>query len=159
MKRESEMAAPGEQGVDESALIAECRVFTRFLVAGAPDAYITETYVAAHSRRAEFGRAVPGDEVLLSLARWSPVGTRLADAHSRIFAPASLLRRKLVLLLAILETSPLFCERIDDPGSRSWLGAVLRLVSAGLMATLALLLGTLLLLPLRLVRRQSKAPR
>jgi hypothetical protein len=121
-------------------------------VGGLPDEYIIASYAAAHRVRPGFYGGTPFDGVLLGLARRAPLGTRLADAHSRIFAPASLLRRKLVLLLAILETSAPFAAHIDDPGRGSPAALPLRLAGRGLMAILSLLVGTLLLLPARLVR-------
>ena len=141
---------------DETVLGRECRVFTRFLVGGLPDEYITSSYVTAHRVRPGFYGGTPFDGVLLGLARRAPLGTRLADAHSRIFAPSSLLRRKLVLLLAILETSAPYTAHIDDPGRGPRVFLPLRLAVHGILAVASLLAGTLLLLPLRLIRWHGK---
>jgi hypothetical protein len=70
-----------------------------------------------------------------------------------------LLRRKLVLLLAILETSAPFAGHIDDPGSGSRITLPLRLAGRGLVAALALLAGTLLLLPARLAHPHREKSR
>ena len=86
----------------------------------------------------------------LRLAARTPL---LADAHARLFAPASALRRKLVLLLAILETSAPAFRRVDDPGPRGTVGAWLRLAAIGGTAGLAAVLGSALLLPVQLVLR------
>lgn len=82
----------------------------------------------------------------------------LTDAYARFFTPRGLLRKKLILILAILEiTSPFFRE-LDRPsaGSRTTeaLGVALRL----LMFVTALLAGIITLLPVHFVtsRRDRK---
>jgi hypothetical protein len=73
----------------------------------------------------------------------------VADAWARWAAPRSALRKKLVVLLAILEVSPPFAAELDQPtGSRSleWAG----IVGSGLTSLLALSIGLVLFLPVRL---------
>lgn len=83
------------------------RAFTRFLTAGTTTPYVLASYerllpsagigAAAESRLIE--------RALLSFARRGAVPARIADSYAS-FPPRSLLRRRLVLLLAILENSP-----------------------------------------------------
>jgi hypothetical protein len=149
--------APGAS-LSRDDLAAECRVLTRHLVGDEPDDYIIDRYAAAHRARPELAASVPSDRPLLALARTGPLGARLADAHGRLFAPASALRRKLILLLAILETSPRYARHIDDPGAGPrWL-VPLRLAAAGLGSLAALVLGTAILAPWRLLARAAPRP-
>jgi hypothetical protein len=46
------------------------------------------------------------DQLLLAVARRSPWLTRIADAYARRARPTGILRQKLVLQLAVLESSP-----------------------------------------------------
>jgi len=65
--------------------------------------------VAAYCRGHPRAIAVPFDALdlrLLRLARRSPVGCVLADSYARLTRPYGLLRRKLVLALAVLEADP-----------------------------------------------------
>ncbi len=79
------------------------------------------------------------------------IPTKLADAHAALFAPATLLRKKLVLLLAILETCPPSYRTIDAPVGGSPLAAIVALTVTGLSAVVSLVIGSLILLPIRAV--------
>ena len=133
-----------------AALEAECRRFTAYLLDAAPSPYVIACYVRAHRVTAAFEPHDRFDRVALRLAAWTP---RLADAHARLFVPGSALRRKLVLLLAILETSAPAFRRVDDPGPRGAMGAWLRLAVIGGAAGMAAVLGSALVLPVQLVLR------
>jgi hypothetical protein len=84
----------------------------------------------------------------VAVARRGTACARLADAHARLFAPGGLLRRKLVLVLALLECSEL--ARVDIPRSRSVPGFFLRAAWLGASFALLACLAALLFLPLRL---------
>jgi len=106
--------------------------------------------VTVHARlapRDAFERAA------LALARRGTWLARAADAHARLFAPSSALRKRLIVLLAILETAPAHHRTIDDPGMRFRAAAPLLLAAAGLRGVLALVLGAVLLVPVQLVAR------
>ena len=89
------------------------------------------------------------DRALLSMARMGRLGARMADSHAAMFAPASTLRKRLVLLLAILESRAPYSESIDKPLGGSVPGAFLRLGLHSVVAFVGLVLGTLVLLPVR----------
>ena len=127
----------------------ECEVFTRHLAGRGPTPYVARRYEDAH---AVLGGLAPQDghgRWLLRVARSGRPGCRVADAWARWAAPRSALRKKLVVLLAILEVSPPFAAELDQPtGSRSleWAG----IVGSGLTSLLALSIGLVLFLPVRL---------
>jgi len=128
---------------DQPGLDAECRGFTKFLVGREPDEYILAKYREAHRHLALEAEPRSFEAALLERATRGPRRTRLADAYSRIFLPQSVLRKKLVLLLAILESRSPFCHEIDRLPSRAvplvWLG----LAARGCFGVITLLLGTL----------------
>jgi len=134
-------------------LEAECRVFTTYLLGQAPDRYVTDKYLEAHrvcqglSERSRF------EKWLGAVARANRRLTRPADAYARIFAPRSPLRHKLVILLAILETSPPFYRSLEAVKQAPLAWQFLRLTGHGVSATLSLLVGTLLLLPAHVILR------
>jgi hypothetical protein len=91
---------------ERDALDRECRVFCRFLVGQRPSSYVLAKYHEAHVtcglRNPQ--PALSFDAVLLRIGRAHPWLTRLADVYGRFLLPASHLRVKLVVLLAILES-------------------------------------------------------
>jgi hypothetical protein len=145
------MLAPSV-GIPEGGRLAlECETFTRHLLGSAPTAYVIRKYEEAHAHLPALSPANPFDAWLVRLARSGPRRARLADAYAAVFAPTSAARQKLVLLLAILETTPPFCEDIDRPVGRGPASAVVIVVGSGLLAVISLVLGAMLVLPARLV--------
>lgn len=137
---------------DDQQLAHECYVFSRYLSGTQSDAYVLEKYCDAHRRRPSFAATALFDRILLTLASVHPILTTIVDVYARFFAPGCALRKKLVLLLAILEStaaSQRFLERADSD-NKAWLllaffGRVLSL-SIGLMVSLVTLLPLQVLL-------------
>lgn len=135
---------------DAAELEQECRVFTRHVLGVEPDAYIQTQYTAAH-------RAVPSlavstgafDTALVRAARFSPFFTALAEGYAALLLPASRLRRKMVMLAAILESYGPTSRRIDAPIDGRWHAAAY-LVGAGLRGVFFALLGAVVFTPVRL---------
>ena len=141
-------------------LQTECRVFTRHLIGREPDEYVIRKYTEAHGSLPALAPSLAVDDPLLRFARRSAVTARLADAYAAMFAPASALRKKLVLLVAILETSRASYQAVDAPLGGSALGALLRLAVTGAGAVAILLLGTVILGPVHLAAAaRGKVPR
>ena len=108
--------------MEDTALFIECQIFCEYLVRQKPDAYITKKYQQAHhSGNIPLPKAVqPFEKWLLMIARIHPFMTRLADSYSRLLFPNSILRKKLVLLVAILESGhhgQEFCD-MPEPSTR-----------------------------------------
>lgn len=142
------------------ALDAECRVFTRYLLRREPDEYVLDKYSAARQAVPALGPDGRFDESLLAFAAFGPSFARMADSYASLFYRTAALRKRLVLLLAILETRPPFHHTID----RTLEGSMPILISRmGLSATGALLnlvAGTLLFAPARIVMALvGKGPR
>ncbi|MFN8178462.1 MAG: hypothetical protein U0167_11045 [bacterium] len=93
-------------------------MLTRHLAGVAPSPYVVAQYVRAH----EAGRSGPvrsvddEDDPLVLAARGGPFGARLADAWAAAFDRTGPLRRKLVLLLALLESGR-ESDLLDRPGA------------------------------------------
>ncbi len=140
-----------------TALHAECRAFTRFLTAGSTTPYVLASYerllpsasigAAAESRLIE--------RALLSFARRGAVPARIADSYARFFLPRSLLRRRLVLLLAILENSPTTERPMNSAIVASPVAVFGRLAVIGVAFAASLLVGVVLFAPLHLASGAS----
>lgn len=139
------------------ALAREFAVWSHYLGTAAPPARATAAYVRAHAGVA----ASPGDAVdgmLVRMARRSPGWCALADSYARRARPYGTLRRKLVLALAVLESTPVVHAGYDTAraGSRPWTwGALVALgVSWGVRTAAALVLFA----PLHLAARRGRSP-
>lgn len=130
-------------------LVTECGVFTRHISGRTATQQVAEQYVAAHQVLSGMEPSDGHERWLLRVARLGPVACRIADAWARLAAPQGALRRKLVVLLAILEVSPPYAEELDQPrggAALEWL----RLAASGLAFAGALAVGLVLFLPARL---------
>jgi len=134
-----------------TALERECHVLARYLGGRAPSRYVVERYLRAHETGVLEAQPRGFDRTLVRFAGAHPLAARIADAHARLFAPRSALRDKLVLLLALLETSAPSHRRIDDVAPGGLAGTVVALGFHGLVFALCLAAGLLLLGPARLL--------
>ncbi len=133
------------------SLNAECRVFTQHLLGCDPDDYVAAHYRAAHAGMPTLSPRGRFDRALLSFARISPLCAKIADAYASLFLRAGALRKRLVLLLAILETRPPFSTMIDQALGGSTLLLLIRLGARTAAALISLLVGTLIFTPTRIV--------
>jgi hypothetical protein len=131
----------------------ECRTFTRLLADAAATPLVVRKYVEAHRGRSTFDAAEGFERTLVNAAARGPTIARAADAYARLVMRRGALRKKLVLLLAILETSSDFHGAIDRPARSSRAGALARLAWAGLAGTLAAVGGLVTFGTLHLVAR------
>ncbi len=139
------MSAPAQ------VLAHECRVFTAFLVGAKPTPYVIAAYVEAHSKVRALADGNRFERLLVRIARTHSALTRVADMYARWFAPRSLLRNKLVLLLAILETTGPFCRMIDHLNAKRPVLVFADVLVHSLTAVAALIIGVVCLLPLQLL--------
>ncbi len=137
----------------DPAVARECRVFTRYLARGLPSEYVLSCYGRLLASAREPGALAPPliDRVLLGFARLGGPATRIADAYATRLRPYGPLRRRLILLLAILENAPPTAEPLNAARRGPVLGAGLGIAAALASSAGALLLGLVLLGPLHLL--------
>jgi nucleoside-diphosphate-sugar epimerase len=140
-----------EAGLASDTTDEECRVFTQHLLGRDPDEYVTATYRAAVAGLPVLSADGRFDEALLAFARIHPLGAKIADAYASLFLRAGALRKRLVLLLAILETRPPFSQAIDQAVGGSLPVLLLRLGARTAAALASLVAGTLIFTPARIV--------
>jgi hypothetical protein len=144
--------------VDARALAAECAVLARYLCGAAPGEYVTRKYIQAHERSEQFAAFSRFDRLLLRWGTRSAPAARLVDAYGCLFARRSAFRRKLVLLLAILEVCPDDPAGLDRARGGPWSIAFYVLLRGAVFA-LTLLAAAIVLLPAQLALGGVRAPR
>jgi hypothetical protein len=135
-----------------SALEHECTVFTHYVIKQKPSAYVLGKYRQAHSI-ADFtctSETRAFDRLLLYVSATHPVLTRLVDAYTAIFMRSSIVRRKWILLLAILESCSPSYRCFDSPESSNKKFLLVGMMGKGLVFLFFLFLSILLLMPLHL---------
>jgi hypothetical protein len=123
----------------EAGLAAECEVFSTYLLGAAAPPDVAAAYIRAHRLGVIGGAAGSAlDRAALQMARGGPLRARAADAFAAFAARGGLLRRKIVLLVALLESRGDTADRIDtaQPGSVASF-----FLEAAIRGTLALILA------------------
>lgn len=131
----------------EALLHRECEVFFRYLCGLQMDPYIVSKYSEAHLKVPSYTPSPGFDQLLVRFAARGSSFTRMADSYARFFVPRSTLRKKLILLLAILESSArgsAFLDAVDTENKLVFTG---RLLLQGMRFVAHLALGTALLFP------------
>jgi hypothetical protein len=134
----------------DTALAAECEVFTRYLIDRQAPADVVSAYLRAHVVSAVGASGSPRalDHAVMRVARLGPRFARVTDAFAALFVRGGLLRRKLVLLVSILESRGDTAALIDlaRPGSRvAW---AVEVVARGVLSVIFLVAAAALVVPL-----------
>ena len=148
-----------EGGTESDILDQECRAFSRYLTGGEPSDYILEKYRRGH-HAIPYRKRPPinsFEDVLVVFAGKGRIRARMGDAYARVFFPHGILRQKLVLLLALLETAPATSAPLTG-GGRGSIHAIWSIAASLLAYGLSLLGGLLVLGPMHMVTR-SRTPR
>lgn len=139
---------------DVSALDSECRVFCRYLIGKEPNDYVRRKYRVAHETSSLVrGSSPSSDPMLVKIARGNPAATRVIDAYARVFRPSALVRKKLVLLVAILESCAPSHSDLDSPDSASIPWLFLKSIERSLTFALLVVVASVVILPLELAAR------
>ncbi len=133
-------AAPGCAPSDEATranrqsdadLARECDAFARYLIGAVPADYVARKYREAHAVSERFAARGRFDALLVRVGSRGPMRAAVADAYACLLARRSALRKKLILLTAILESSPANCGWKDQADAGSAAGFTLRLIGCG----------------------------
>jgi hypothetical protein len=144
--RRTPLARPslGPSGVPERELV----IFTRYLTNLAPTEYVRKQYCMSLLDRglAEEAEFSAFDRLTLGFARRGVLFARFADAYCAIFRRRGAMRRRLILLMAILEHTAPYSDRFDRPAPRSAIGLCAVVVLQSIQFALCLMIGGTLLL-------------
>jgi len=143
------------------ALNKECEAFSFYLIRQHPNAYIREKYLEAHQANPDLQSDHRNifDRFLLALSVKNVRLAKMADSYASIFSRGCLLRKKLVLLLAILESTTSTFPYFDLPQSGGRVFLLFRTLGQGLLFAAAFIVSTLLFFPINLIGRLSKQRR
>lgn len=143
--------------MNDRALDRECRAFSAYLIKQRPTDYAMAKYREAHdvSRIVERDEERFLDRMLVSVAVAHPIGAKLVDAYTAIFYKKSAVRRKWILLLAILESCAPTHKYFDGPDAGGKTRLAARLLWQGLVFILAFGLSVVLLMPAHLISAVS----
>jgi nucleoside-diphosphate-sugar epimerase len=130
---------------------ADC--FAELLTGEGASQAALDAYLRAHQERDDLGASSPFSQHLVDVAAKGTLSARMADGYARFFDKHGSLRRKLVLMLAILECLPPTHRKLDAPVGGSLLAAVPQLVGYGTLSVLCTLLGLLRFAPRKLFAR------
>ena len=126
-------------------------MFCRYLAGAAPDSYICAKYADYHRSAGAFTDLSAFEHATVRLATVHPWLTRVADSYSARFDKCSPLRKKLALLVGILECSPGYFDRIDTAYGGNVVTVLFRLAVAVAASVVALAVSLVLLGPLHLL--------
>jgi hypothetical protein len=126
---------------DEARAI-EARIFARYLVGREPTPAQIERYVAA-SRTHFPDPPAAEDAAVLAWVRAHPWSTGLLDAAAGLLRPAGPLRNRVLLMAAILETTPEFADAFL-PRQVGPLALVARVAVTGVLAVANAAVGAVL---------------
>jgi hypothetical protein len=133
------------------ALDAECIRFVRYLTRQAPTPYVLDKYRDAHRRQSHLSAASARrfDRVLIAVARAHGAGAWLVDAYTAVFRKSALVRRKWVLLVAILESTAPTAGIFEVPDSENRAALLIRLAARGAAFVVGLALSAIVFLPVQ----------
>ncbi|HKQ77193.1 MAG TPA: hypothetical protein VJ810_26080 [Blastocatellia bacterium] len=131
----------------------ECLAFSAYLIRQRPNGYVMAKYRDAHdtSGIVELNGLPFLDRFLVGVAAAHPVGAKLVDAYTAVFCKRSAVRRKWILLLAILESCAPTYKYFDLPDSGGRFTLASRLLWQGLGFILAFILSVILFMPAHLI--------
>ncbi|MBC2665151.1 NAD(P)H-binding protein [Novosphingobium flavum] len=143
--------APADDPEDAAA---ECEVFARYLTGMPPEADTLRHYLAALQAHGLTATAPLSDfdRTSLRLARKGEWMARCIDAYCALFARRGALRRRLIILAAILENRAPTNALFEAPQARGVIGTGLALAATGATFSLALACGAASLGVARLAR-------
>jgi hypothetical protein len=138
----------------EDPLVRECALLCVYLVGRPPGEYVTQKYVEAHRRLHPRLGSATGRDPVLALAKRGTLAAGLVDAYTRVFRRDSIFRRKLILLVAILECAPSTASMFEAPvTSSSAVRALFRLLPPATAFLVRLVISVPVVGPLDLASR------
>lgn len=142
-----------------STLDQECRLFTQRLCGLDPTPVVLVAYRRAHETRSiDASKATRRERRLVAFAQGGAWSLHLADCYAALFARGSLLRKKLVLLLAILESTNPYSQVVDSPRPGSVIGFFAQAAGLALQTGLSALVAAPLVWTWGLFGREANRP-
>ena len=119
----------------------EARAVARYLLGVEPPEPLLARYRQAHA--VLLPDPSPQDQAVLEFLRRHPWSLPFLDGATSLLAPESILRKKILLMLSILETTPAFAPIFIPPGRRLP-GLLLRMAWRGIAGVAKVIAGAVL---------------
>ncbi len=142
--------------LDFEALKAECRIFGHYLIDGTLNAYTEKKYIQGHQKLEIEISEKPIDQLLLKKAVKSPFWVRLTDIYSSIFFRQAIVRKKLLLLIAILECQQDGYAHLDAVDEKTAFRLFLELGQKGIVSIIMLIISIILIGPFHATSKLSE---
>jgi hypothetical protein len=138
--------------VKEDLLDSECRTFCMYLSGRMPERYILKKYREGHKiEQLRDEKCSAFDRVLLGLARRRVFFTRLVDCYTRRFYQTALVRKKLILLLSMLECTAPYFTSFETVSSSSRFLIIISFFKETILFSIFFLLSVLIFAPIQLM--------
>ncbi|MFC1814568.1 NAD-dependent epimerase/dehydratase family protein [Thermodesulfobacteriota bacterium] len=135
------------------AVRKECRILVRYLIGSHVNAYTEKKYIQGHQKlNMELSDRFI-DQLLMKKAIKSLFWVRLADIYSSIFYPQAAIRKKILLLIAILECQSFSYAQLDSVDEKSAFRLFLKLAKKGITSLIMLALSMILIGPFHAVSK------
>lgn len=138
-----------ETSKSKEILERECKRFTKYLINCNPTAYIQEKYLEGHKVSNIENDIDCFDTFLINAANRNSFIIQLADIYTSVFYRKAVLRKKFVLLLAIIESHSSICSNIDSISENSKISLFTKTIQKALVFSLLLLLSSVAFFPIR----------
>lgn len=151
----SDLLGDESRDLQQRELLRECDALAGYLIGETPNDYIRDKYLRAHevSPALASGERSALDRLQMAMAVRSRLACRFADSYSSIFSRDCLLRKKIVLLLAVLESTHPTYRHFDEPQSGGRTILLGRLMLEGIAFVAVFILSSFIFLPLTLIDR------
>ncbi|MEO7964611.1 MAG: hypothetical protein ABIT38_11975 [Gemmatimonadaceae bacterium] len=136
---------------DRDTLAREYAIFAAYLGAGDSASSVRSAHLYGEAHVNLPPNADRLDRWLVTVARYGGVGCSLADAYARRVRPFGLLRRKLTLTLALLESGKATHAQYDEAHPASMPVTLAALGAVGVWWIVRTVVATVVLAPLHLV--------
>lgn len=135
--------------VDINILNNECNVFLRYLIDHEPNSYVRDKYIDAHTMSDVFHNPELNhfDTFLMNVSVRHPFFTKLVDSYTSVFYRNSIVRKKWVLLLSIMESYAPTSSYFDLPDSVGEAILWMKMLQKGLIFVLAIFVSMILFMP------------
>ncbi len=130
----------------------ECEIFAQHLINQSVSEYLFEEYRRAHEKGGPLSNEPTSfDNHVLRFARRGGWRLSVADAYARMFIPTGILRRKLVLAMALLENSADGADRFNLEKSVRPITGMFQIIGWGMRYVVLLIFGVALFGPRHLI--------
>ncbi|MGR9107666.1 MAG: NAD-dependent epimerase/dehydratase family protein [Gammaproteobacteria bacterium] len=138
---------------DRDFIAAECSIYTRYLADQEPDSFVQRKYAEAFETGRPLALPIASrfESLLERISRKNALSTRAVDGYCKLFYRNARVRKKLVLLLAILESRAETARSIDRPDDIAPPLLLLTFFTRIARAVLLLVFVTILFSPIRIV--------